>query len=560
MKQTFFSIQEAAGAVIDSEVACIQTHAFAPGGPVFHALFTRDTRPSPGGFQSRDGAFWQLASDPVMLEMFGAIGDGKADDTAAFETAKALGRTVHLPRGRTYVVTRGANPAGLPMTGQGRVVAPVTGGLRQINSQANQGPVVFRHHLFAVRNRWLKSHAARIVILGDSTATDAYGLDLRGFVTSVLRGLGLPVRSVASHAVAGHAWGTRPLAGLIEPGTDLVIIKFGINDAAGAGDPLMPSHERFRWAMRQRLSEIRQTEEGATDRLSILLIGPHAITNTAANTGLRNNLWNEGIRPAMIEAARDFLCCLYDPYPESADATGSVDRWMDAHGVHPQPATNADIWGRALTETCAPFGRFRGNAFVNVGRDEGHLPRRDAPAERFPQGISIHPADPETGFPFPGMLVTTRNPDGMTHQMIVGRDEGHARMRFRQFNAATGKWSRWSAAGVPIATRSGWVGARDPDRPPLARRTAEGMVVLSGALCGGDAADGTVVAVLDPPFRPVGPLLLNAVRLPPDNANAAPEHPALTRIRIEPDGRILIHDGGDPAHLGLDGLCYFANP
>lgn len=57
-----------------------------------------------GKFQSKDGAWWELSANPVNVRMFGAKGDGVADDTNAFTYALAFANTIFVPNG-SYRIT-----------------------------------------------------------------------------------------------------------------------------------------------------------------------------------------------------------------------------------------------------------------------------------------------------------------------------------------------------------------------------------------------------------------------------------------------------------------------
>lgn len=50
-----------------------------------------------GKFQSADGAWWEIIGAQVNVRAMGAIGDGDADDTAAFQAANSVGRNIFVP-------------------------------------------------------------------------------------------------------------------------------------------------------------------------------------------------------------------------------------------------------------------------------------------------------------------------------------------------------------------------------------------------------------------------------------------------------------------------------
>ena len=96
----------------ESDVDAIRLDGYsAPGDGA--ALYKRVAiEPAhPGKFQSAGGQWWELGEPSINVRMFGAVGDGVADDTDAihaafdFVLAKGGGR-VHVPVGK-YRVTRG---------------------------------------------------------------------------------------------------------------------------------------------------------------------------------------------------------------------------------------------------------------------------------------------------------------------------------------------------------------------------------------------------------------------------------------------------------------------
>ena len=103
---------EAQSMTIGPEFAAVRTTGYsAPGTGA--ALYKRVViEPAhPGKFQSAGGQWWELAEPSINVRMFGAVGDGVADDTDAIHAAfdfvlsKGGGR-VHVPVGK-YRVTRG---------------------------------------------------------------------------------------------------------------------------------------------------------------------------------------------------------------------------------------------------------------------------------------------------------------------------------------------------------------------------------------------------------------------------------------------------------------------
>lgn len=85
----------------------------------------------PGQFQSKDGKWWGIAVPILHAEMFGAIGDGHADDTDAIHEALSVGDVVLLAR--TYNVRGIVVPNGRALRGQGRGQTIVRAADRSVN-------------------------------------------------------------------------------------------------------------------------------------------------------------------------------------------------------------------------------------------------------------------------------------------------------------------------------------------------------------------------------------------------------------------------------------------
>lgn len=110
---TYNTRSDAAAATVPVVVQYLRTAGFAAIGDLGGALYKRvGGAPShPGFFQDAAGAYFELAESVIRPEMLGAAGNNVADDGPAARlasaVAKALGRTLHFSRSKTYRIASG---------------------------------------------------------------------------------------------------------------------------------------------------------------------------------------------------------------------------------------------------------------------------------------------------------------------------------------------------------------------------------------------------------------------------------------------------------------------
>lgn len=112
--QKSFTTSEITGRAVPTAVTSLKTSGYATPGDLGGATFVRISTPTPAEAwhkQSSDGAWWQIAEAVLNPYMFGAAGDGVADDypvlQALFDAASALSARVHISEG-TYKLTSGS--------------------------------------------------------------------------------------------------------------------------------------------------------------------------------------------------------------------------------------------------------------------------------------------------------------------------------------------------------------------------------------------------------------------------------------------------------------------
>lgn len=501
----FETRSKAAAATIGSNHDYIQVTRYSAGTPVSPAIYERAEASSTGSFTSADGAHWVPAWDETRLEMLGAVGDGITDDNREWYLARTLGKPIYLTDGLTYLVTDGRNSEGVPVRGPGRIVTLVAGGgFLQHNLPKFDSPVQFRHFGHAVKDAIAAGTAIKAVIFGDSTATNGYGLTIADVVSNELQNMGVGVAEVTNEAVAGTSWSTTDYSERLDGYAEqkhLAIFKFGINDAGSPPTTIQSARVHLRNSILQRLSEVRASTYGDASDLSILLLMPNVLGNTAKNTSNRNNLWLEAIQGVYWEAARDYECMIYNPLVESRWADGQEGKSLDSFLSHPTENYNYDIWGRALQETLAPFATVPRNRFVQLA--DGELGELDAADDLtdFPMGLSTMAADIADGWPINGYVETVQHPGALGRQTIYDDTKTYATGLTRHWVDGTG-WAGWSGVPVTLTLENSWVAYGGKLGSPTAVPIGNGMVLLEGAMKSGTDTAWTTLFTLPDHLRP----------------------------------------------------------
>jgi hypothetical protein len=123
----------AAATNIPSFTSWIRTQGYNAIGDGGGALYKKVGGSTAGGFQSADGAWWQLEETVIYPEMFGAVGDGVTNDSPAIQHAHDFllstygGGHIHL-RGVTYAVaTQLSFATSVGIRGDARTVSRLLG-------------------------------------------------------------------------------------------------------------------------------------------------------------------------------------------------------------------------------------------------------------------------------------------------------------------------------------------------------------------------------------------------------------------------------------------------
>jgi hypothetical protein len=126
MDEHFFETIDDAKAHVPSTAHVLLTGGYTLAGDGGGATYRRAAvQPShPGKFQSNDGAWWELISEPVNPLMFGAIGDGTTDDTGAVQKTIDSASHMVVPK-RDFKIASVRLKDGIALTVHGRLLGTV---------------------------------------------------------------------------------------------------------------------------------------------------------------------------------------------------------------------------------------------------------------------------------------------------------------------------------------------------------------------------------------------------------------------------------------------------
>ncbi|BBD74692.1 putative structural protein [Pectobacterium phage PPWS2] len=389
----------------------------------------------------------QDATVVVTPEMYGAVGNGTTEDTAAITSSINEQQGVLLRKGKKYLVSNFSNPYGVGFLGEGAVVEYGVGGYVKQNTYVDA-----YQHITGIENlaTWYRllhdqlnqpTRTLSVLFSGDSTTVGAGtipGYRLNELVktgmlhegTSPAYGLNT-INAGHSGAMTAH-WADTYVDADIAANPDLYVLRWGINDPgylradgspapldAGQQYPGRRTPQDFIDSLRKGLGKIRAVH-GFQDA-SILLMTPNS---TFDIPNARDALWYEEIKAGILQAARDYQCAFIDMYAIMQDthALANIlmdDPFGDGRGIHPNSAMNPIIAGY-IVDVLSPRGIARKaarNAVVSVGGVERATLPTDT-GSTFNYGIRMSRAVGGDGWPLDGVALTVRNPDEVMLQII----------------------------------------------------------------------------------------------------------------------------------------------
>lgn len=524
----FATRADAAAATIAATVDFVEVQSYSDSTPAAVAAYARSGSSATGSFTSADGAHWVPAWSVTRPQMLGAICDGATNDNSAWYLCTTLGKPIWVDEGHAVLVTDYSNTMGVPVAGPGRVIAATTDGYIQHNSARPFGAVENLHFLSPVKSVWAAGGDAKVVIVGNSKATNSYGLNITDEVRDVLRGLGLGVDTVVNEAVGGTSPGDTDIAAILtDLGSqyDLMICMYdGANMSGTDMADIETNTVSLRNALRSDMAAVRAHMYGGEDDLAVLQILSPPMENTATSAeNNKNGLWIEAINGMMRATARDYRAAVYDPSHEMHAGNGEAGRTLDGYGVHPNALLSRDIWGRALTATCAPMGGTKRNRSLNLSASEtldGSAPLPGDVITDYPLGESRITVAASDGWPADGRVHTVRHPDGTGLQTLTAHAQTYTAQTTRAWSTDTDAWANWTGklGAQAITLASGF--SDSTGQAAAAYRSAEGTVFFRLAI-EHDTETGaipahTTLGTLPAGYRPASQTYFNAVRIDAD--------------------------------------------
>lgn len=465
---------------------------------------------------------WQIADgieiSPLML---GAPKDGTTtadvfiNDAVSF--AQSRGQKTIDGGGFNYRVTGRnsvSNKYGVEFKNM-NLIYNVTGGTTQANTYSDKNKTHFGiEYLWSLYNKIkLVNTEIRVYAYGDSTMLGPSGWDFGAGTTPyeafwqsmwprLAQDFGLRNKLTATNrGVGGQAVSGMDFAADLAAGMDLMLIKYGINDATTSTD-LKTALETFANSLDAKLAQVRASTNGSVDKLPIILMGP---SSTYQPTSNRDAKWFEQVRTIYVNAARKHRCFYFDTYAEFQDSTWAVNQWLDADGLHPEGAMYFQIFGRLFNVVFNRDGLsfYRRNNFWSMsGVNRVPLSSWNQNAEYYTYGISIDRATVGNGFPVTGALRTFTQADGRMIQELW-QENGIPRVMTRTINVSSNTQGEWTGVEKSVDLNNGWgiFSAADWGNPSVVRHD-DGVCTVRLNLSIGTTTAGTTIATIPAGYRP----------------------------------------------------------
>lgn len=505
---------------IKPTIKVIRTGGYSSPNGFGGAVYIEGDGTLAGGFFDNNGRGFQLARQVLTPAMFGAPIDGIANATtainAAIARAKAMGLQFIDGQGLRYRVpnrTAISNLYGVELQNT-YLIEDVPGGDIQVNTYADKNQRSFgKEYLWALYN-WIKitSNPIKVFAYGDSTMQAPSGwpngnTPWQAFWQSMWPRLaklkGFKQALVATNrGVGGQAVSGMDFAADLATGMQLMLIKYGINDATVSTNPDV-ALKTFAEELNKKLTDVRNSPNGDVYNLSIILVGASSTYDPASD---RDASWFEKLRGVYEDAARKHRCFYFDTYGYMQDSRWAIGAWLDTAGLHPEAIGYWWIFAHLFNIVFPDYEMeyWRRNLNSNTpGAVFQPLNSHNRNEEYFNWGQNLNIATIPNGFPQHGGLLTLFQADRPGMQLLFPSD-GKPNFNLRAYDTTSEGFGVWTGITQSIAFQNGW---QEFDTAAYGSsycvRTTDGDSRVRLCIRGGTALSaGSVIGVIPSGFRP----------------------------------------------------------
>lgn len=509
----------------------------------------------------------QMMADLALTGVWGfrptaylAVGDQVADDTTyvnnTFAAAAAAGAQAKVVLNGNFLVTGVTNPYGIQTEGYGNIVQNITGGVQQLNTYADPpGRIVYgKEYLTRVYQRAAigqSGASGRIgcFMYGDSTVANGYMTQSTvSVMTRLFQMRGISNISITNRGVAGTQISDLNALPDVSATTDLMIIKYGINDGTNPENTRLAT---FQSTLEAKISAIRAAANGSVGGLAIVLVGPNATGDTPNG---RDERWYEQLRGIYVNIARKYKCCYIDTYAAFRDPRGGAGIWLDnafgdGRGIHPLDSLGYQIWSLVADTifTRDEVSFIGSNQFINAS-SQTYAPVGGVAPSLYGLGNWHGRAQLASGWPIDGFVIHQRNPDQGTLQILYPFSQNNTRMMIRTANTGSDAFNRWSGVAENLTLLNGWLTYGSTFETASAFVDVSGVVHLQGMIKSGTTTVGTQFGTLPAGMAPAKDKLFLVTG-------------AATNVVIKvagTTGALTFQTAGDAGYTSLEGISFLA--
>lgn len=323
-------------------------------------------------------------------------------------------------------------------------------------SDPNGVPVFGQEYLYYFQSRITGGYTPKVVFSGDSTTEGAGVYDSQNRIDQSFKIAMMRMFKGCTVYNRGHSgytitdWLASYLASDLALAPDLYVLRWGLN---------LNLTSTFESDLRAGLTILRAAY--TPSQMSVLLMSPNCANDVA---GGRTNDYVDSLVEILRVAARDFQCTFIDTvdiWRKAYEITGSgANGMMNVDGgdpvpVHPKDQFNLMITGRII-DTVIPTNLplHYGNSYIKNPSSDNELLAQTAAPNTFYGAFQIHRATLANNWPLDGVVLTTKQSDGVLKQIVWGYADPFGQMRVR--SSYLGGWTPWADASIfnPTAVTS----------------------------------------------------------------------------------------------------------